>query len=92
MVQHAGLLGQESETRTKEPTVEAITHKYDGEVPVTITNVGSDAYAQTLADQFGLCIDEVAYNGETVYLTGWFTGQSGKFMLDWYTEPLPGTK
>lgn len=78
-------LGEESETRTKEPTVEEITHKYEGEVPVTITNVGPDAYAQTLADQLGLCIDEVAYNGKTVYLTGWFTGQSGKFMLDWYT-------
>ncbi len=78
-------LGEESETRTKEPTVEEITRKYEGEVPVTITSVGPDAFAQTLADQFGLCIDEIAYNGKTVYLTGWFTGQSGKFMLDQYT-------
>ncbi len=78
-------LGEESETRTKEPTVEAITEQLGEQVPVTITSVGSDAFAQSMADEFGMIIDEVAFNGESIFMTGWFTGQSGKFLLEPYT-------
>jgi len=78
-------LGQESEERTKEPTVEAITEKLGKEAPKTITAVGTDAFAQSMADEFGMIIDEVAFNGESIFMTGWFTGQSGKFLLDMYT-------
>lgn len=78
-------LGQESEERTKEPSVEAITEKLGEEAPVTITSVGKDAFAQSMADEFGVTIDEVAFNGQSIFLTGWFTGQSGKFLLDPYT-------
>lgn len=81
----SGYLGEESETRTKEPTVEAITEQLGEKVPVTITSVGSDAFAQSMADEFGMVIDEVAFNGKSIFMTGWFTGQSGKFLLDPYT-------
>ncbi|MEN6594269.1 MAG: hypothetical protein ABFC31_04870 [Clostridiaceae bacterium] len=81
----SGYLGEESETRTKEPTVEAITEQLGEQVPVTITSVGSDAFAQSMADEFGLMIDEVAFNGKSIFMTGWFTGQSGKFLLELYT-------
>lgn len=81
----SGYLGEESETRTKEPTVEAITEQLGEQVPVTITSVGSDAFAQSMADEFGMIIDEVAFNGKSIFMTGWFTGQSGKFLLEPYT-------
>jgi len=76
--------GQERASRTLEPTMESITQNVDGEVPVTITEIGKDSFAKSMADEFGLRIDEVAFNGESIYMTGWFTGQSGRFLLDWY--------
>lgn len=81
----SGYLGEESETRTKEPTVEAITEHLGEKVPVTITSVGCDAFAQSMADEFGMIIDEVAFNGKSIFMTGWFTGQSGRFLLEPYT-------
>ena len=76
--------GQERTSRTIEPTMESITRVVDGEMPVTITETGKDSFAKKMADEFGLRIDEVAFNGKSIYMTGWFTGQSGRFLLDWY--------
>ncbi len=80
-------LGQESQSRTKEPTIDALIHKAGNGKPVSvvITEVGADKRAQALADGFGVRLDEVAYTGDSVFITGWFTGTSGKFLLDHYT-------
>ena len=76
-------LGQESEERTTEPAMDAVITKAgeDGR-EIAITNVYDSDTAREMANNFGIRLDEVAYTGDTIYITGWFTGVSGKFLLD----------
>ena len=79
----ADYLGQESENRTPEPAMEAvITKAEESEPEVTIYDVYDSDEARERANNFGFRLDEVTYTGDTIYITGWFTGISGKFLLD----------
>ena len=76
-------LGQESENRTPEPAMDAVITKVGGdESKIAISDVSDSEEARSLADNFGIRLDEVAYTGDTIYITGWFTKTSGKFLLD----------
>ena len=79
----AGYMGQESEDRTAEPAMDAIITKVgDDGREIAISDVYDSEEARNLAKNFGIRLDEVAYTGDTIYITGWFTGTSGKFLLD----------
>ena len=76
-------LGQESENRVPEPAMEAvITKAEESEPKVAIYDVYDSDEARERANNFGFRLDEVTYTGDTIYITGWFTGISGKFLLD----------
>lgn len=76
-------LGQESENRTPEPAMDAVITKVgDDEREIVISDVYDSEEARSLAENFGIRLDEVTYTGDTVYITGWFVGTSGKFLLD----------
>lgn len=76
-------LGQESENRTAEPAMDAIITKVEDDGrQIAISDVFDSEEARNLAENFGIRLDEVAYTGDTIYITGWFTGTSGKFLLD----------
>lgn len=79
----ADYLGQESENRTAEPAMDAILTKVgDDGREIVLSDVYDSEEARNLAANFGIRLDEVAYTGDTIYITGWFTGTSGKFLLD----------
>lgn len=76
-------MGQESESRTAEPAMDAIITKVgDDGRQIVISDVYDSDEAKEMANNFGIRLDEVAYTGDTIYITGWFTGISGKFLLD----------
>ena len=79
-------MGQTSETRASEPALDSVIKKVgnDGR-EIVISDVYNSDEARSMADNFGIRLDEVAYTGNTIYLTGWFTGTSGKFLLDMRT-------
>ena len=76
-------LGQTSESRGGEPTLDSIITKTeeDGR-KIVITDINYTDEAKRMADNFGIRLDEIVYTGSAVYMTGWFTGTSGKFLLD----------
>lgn len=76
-------LGQSSENRGGEPALDSIITKIeeDGR-KIIITDIDATDEARRMAENFGIRLDEVAYTGSAVYMTGWFTGTSGKFLLD----------
>lgn len=76
-------LGQSGENRGSEPALDSIITKIaeDGR-KVTITDINNTDEAKRMAENFGIRLDEIVYTGSTVYITGWFTGTSGKFLLD----------
>jgi len=79
-------LGQESETRSAEPAMDAIITKIgDDGREITVSDIYDSDAAREMAENFGIRLDEVAYTGDTIYITGWFTRTSGKFLLDPYT-------
>lgn len=79
-------LGQESETRNAELAIDAIITKIgDDGREIVISDIYDSDEAKEMAENFGIRLDEVAYTGDTIYITGWFTGNSGKFLLDPYT-------
>lgn len=76
-------LGKESESRTAEPALDAVITKVgDDERKIVISDIYDSEEARNLAENFGIRLDEAAYTGDTIYITGWFTGTSGKFLLD----------
>ena len=76
-------LGQSSENRGGEPALDSIITKIeeDGR-KIIITDINATDEAKRMAENFGVRLDEIVYTGSTVYITGWFTGTSGKFLLD----------
>lgn len=76
-------LGKDSENRAGEPALDAVIERVgnDGRT-VIITDIFNSSEAKEMANNFGIRLDEVAYSGDAIYITGWFTGISGKFLLD----------
>ena len=78
-----GYLGQTSENRAAEPALDSVIQKVgDDGRGIVISGVYDSEGARSMAENFGIRLDEVAYTGDTIYITGWFTGTSGKFLLD----------
>lgn len=76
-------LGKSSEKRGGEPALDSIITKIDEDGrKITITEINKTDEAKLLAENFGIRLDEIVYTGSAVYMTGWFTGTSGKFLLD----------
>ena len=79
-------LGQESGSRSPEPVMDAvIIHVAEAGRDIRVTDVYDSDQARAMAEGFDVKLDEVAYTGSKVFITGWFTGTSGKFLLDPYT-------
>ena len=79
-------MGKESCSRSPEPALEAVITQVENDGGrVQITELQDSAKARMLAEGFGVKLDEVAYIGDKVYISGWFTGTSGKFLLDQWT-------
>ena len=79
-------MGQTSENRAAEPALDSVIKKVgDDGREIVISDVYDSDEARSMAENFGIRLDEVAYTGDTIYITGWFTGTSGKFLLDMRT-------
>ena len=74
--------GQEKSERTKEPKIEAITTTA-GKNSVTISNVGEEFKAY--ADAFDMKLEEVAYDGEQIYLSGTLSGATARPLVEAFT-------
>lgn len=86
-------MGEESINRSSEPSLDAVITKIENpDRSATVNNVLDTIEAQTLADNFGVRLDEVAYTGRAIYVTGWLTRAAGKFLLDQYTGGDTWTK
>ena len=74
--------GQEKTARTKEPTIEAIITSA-GENGVTVSNVGEgyEAYANV----FDMTLDEIAYDGTSIYISGTMSGATARPFVQAYT-------
>jgi len=74
--------GQEKSERTEEPTIEAITSSA-GNKDVTVSNVGAgyEAYAKA----FDMKLDEVAYDGESIFLSGTMSGATAHPFVEAFT-------
>ena len=74
--------GQEKSERTEEPSIEAITSKANS-AGITISNVGAgyEAYANV----FDMTLDEIAYDGETIFLSGTMSGATARPFVQPYT-------
>ncbi|NLI53562.1 MAG: hypothetical protein GX417_04480 [Clostridiales bacterium] len=74
--------GQEAAERTKEPTIEAIITSADGNSAQVIeVGPGYEAYA----DAFEMTLDEIAYDGETIFLSGTMSGATARPFVQAYT-------
>jgi len=67
--------GQEKEERAKEPTIEAIITTADGNT-AKITEVG-DGY-EAYAEDFSMTLDEIAYDGESIFISGTMSGATAR--------------
>lgn len=76
-------LGKTGENRNGEPALDSIIRKIepDGR-ELVISDILNTEQARQLANDFGICLDEITYTGDAVYITGWLTGTSAKFILD----------
>ena len=74
--------GQEKSERTEEPTIEAITTNV-GKNNITISNVGDEF--KSYADTFDMKLDEVAYDGECIYLSGTMSGAAARPLVEAFT-------
>lgn len=91
-----GYFGQEKEDRAKEPTIEAIITTADGNTAmVTEVGTGYEAYAEG----FDMTLDEIAYDGETIFISGTMSGETARpfveaqtggdtFRAEKYAEPI----
>ena len=70
-----GYFGQEKEDRAKEPTIEAIITSGKG-ISANVTEVeeGYEAYAEN----FSMTLDEIAYDGEKIFLSGTMSGATAR--------------
>ena len=71
----SGYFGQESEDRAKEPTIEAIITDA-GENNVTVSDVG-EGY-ETYAATFQMSLDEIAYDGSSIFVSGTMSGETAR--------------
>jgi len=70
-----GYFGQEKEDRAEEPTIEAIITSADGNrAKVTEVGKGYEAYAEG----FDMTLDEIAYDGEKIYISGTMSGATAR--------------
>lgn len=88
--------GQEKNERTKEPTIEAIITCADGNsAKVTEVGEGYEAYAEG----FDMTLDEIAYDGEKIFISGTMSGATARpfveaqtggdtFRAEKYAEPI----
>jgi len=77
-----GYFGQEKEERAKEPTIEAIITTADGNTAmVTEVGTGYEAYAEG----FDMTLDEIAYDGETIFISGTMSGATARPFVQMYT-------
>ena len=74
--------GQEKSERTEEPTIEAITSSANN-TGITLTSVGAgyEAYAKA----FDMTLDEIAYDGESIFLSGTMSGATARPFVQAYT-------
>ncbi len=74
--------GQEKSERTEEPTIEAITSSANNK-SVTVSSVGAgyEAYAKA----FDMTLDEIAYDGESIFLSGTMSGATARPFVQPYT-------
>lgn len=74
--------GQEKSERTEEPTIEAITSSANSK-SVTVSSVGAgyEAYAKA----FDMTLDEIAYDGESIFLSGTMSGATARPFVEAYT-------
>lgn len=91
-----GYFGQEKEERAKEPTIEAIITTTDGNsAKVTEIGRGYEGYAEG----FDMTLDEIAYDGETIFISGTMSGATARpfveaqtggdtFRAGKYAEPI----
>ena len=70
-----GYFGQEKEEREKEPTIEAIT-TLASESNLTLSNIGEEF--QAYADAFDMKLDEIAYDGESIFVSGTMSGATAR--------------
>ncbi len=74
--------GQEKSERTEEPTIEAITSSANSKkVTVSSVGVGYEAYAKA----FDMTLDEIAYDGESIFLSGTMSGATARPFVEAYT-------
>lgn len=77
-----GYFGQEKEERAKEPTIEAIITSADGNsAQVTEVGKGYEAYAEN----FSMTLDEIAYDGETIFVSGTMSGATARPFVQRFT-------
>ncbi|MEZ4509693.1 MAG: hypothetical protein R2912_02420 [Eubacteriales bacterium] len=74
--------GQEKENRTKEPTIEAIITSAGGNTAQVVeSGIGFESYAEA----FELTLDEIAYDGETIFISGTMSGATARPFLQLHT-------
>ena len=74
--------GQEKENRTKEPTIEAIITSAGGNTAqVAESGIGFESYAEA----FELTLEEIAYDGETIFISGTMSGATARPFLQLHT-------
>lgn len=78
----SGYFQKDREDREEEPTIEAIITDA-GQNSAVITSVGEGF--EEYAAGFGMTLDEIAYDGSTIFLTGTMTGQAARPFVQVYT-------
>ncbi|MCE5189420.1 MAG: DUF4179 domain-containing protein [Eubacteriales bacterium] len=74
--------GQEKSERTDEPTIEAITSSANNKnVNVSSVGTGYEAYATA----FDMTLDEIAYDGTSIFLSGTMSGATARPFVQAYT-------
>jgi hypothetical protein len=77
-----GYFGQEKSERTEEPSIEAITSSVNSK-GITLSSVGAgyEAYAKA----FDMTLDEIAYDGNAIYVSGTMSGATARPFVQAYT-------
>lgn len=74
--------GQEKSERTEEPSIVAITSSANN-AGITLSSVGAgyEAYAKA----FDMTLDEIAYDGSSIYVSGTMSGATARPFVEAYT-------